>query len=489
VARVRHVELPAAAAGAPAVVALAEAYKRRGGFLVGKTGLHGRLDAILDSVTDDPFVREWWAAAAGRNTAALTRLLARPEVARMSSRELSSLADGLADHSFGNREALGTLLREAYVRFPGEFWVNFRLGTTERSKLSRSQRVRHLSAAIAARPRSATARVMLASELREETKNDPSVGRLLRGAAEADPTSAWPHFMLGRFAREDGTWPEVTAAFRDAVRADPDVGFFMVAVNLLDDRLSFPWPVEEGPTDAEIEEFLSALIVLSPDHPGGYQLRGEYLYNVKHDCRGALADARKARSLMSPDYPLRPMLETQLADLEHLSRWEAMLPEVLRGEWSVSGRACAELAMYCSGFERKYALAADFAGRAMTSPDFDRDWTRIIQFAGWAVRAGLGQGADGAALSPDERARHRKQALEWLRGVLRTAKRPSASNYARAIRANPDLPTIGEPAELAKLPPEERAEWQTFWAGLAVPKPKPKPGPPEPAPPPRGKMS
>ena len=44
----------------------------------------------------------------------------------MTSRELSSLADGLNPFS-GPSEVLGHFLAIAQERFPGEFWVHFRL--------------------------------------------------------------------------------------------------------------------------------------------------------------------------------------------------------------------------------------------------------------------------------------------------------------------------------------------------------------------------
>ena len=85
--------------------------------LLRKTGPYARLAAILKAVTDDSFTREWWDTVgrlggvsysgplsssikwnkADRNGAIqkLKEMIKRPEFGRLSSRELSSLADGL----------------------------------------------------------------------------------------------------------------------------------------------------------------------------------------------------------------------------------------------------------------------------------------------------------------------------------------------------------------------------------------------------------
>ena len=194
--------------------------------------LRDRLGAVLDAVTEDPFAREWWAAAGRRDAAALKALLARPELGRMSSRELSSLADGLADAEGDDKEVFAAFLHAAYDRFPGDFWVNFRLASSEslnRNGKDEEERViRHLSAAVAARPRSAVARVVLGSALCEQQKGDPTGLRLLHGAAELDPDAPWAHLFLGWMAMEEANFADAARAFERAVRADPDTAFVMI---------------------------------------------------------------------------------------------------------------------------------------------------------------------------------------------------------------------------------------------------------------------
>src|SRR5262249_5351679 len=128
-------------------------------------------------------------------------------------------------------EVMLPLLRGAYLRFPGEFWVNFRLGTilvlarADETDLSPSDQLRHLSAAVAARPRSVAARIALGTRLLAKDRNDPTGLALVRGAAELDPRSPWPHLVLGEEALRAGNWPEARAAFLKCVSLDPDLAF------------------------------------------------------------------------------------------------------------------------------------------------------------------------------------------------------------------------------------------------------------------------
>ncbi len=395
----------------------------------------------------------------------------------MSSREMSSLADGLADLPSGGQEVLAELLRTAYDRFPGEFWVNFRLAASRGMGMGseeKAESIRYLSAAVAARPRSTIARVALGSELWELRKDDPTGPRMVRGAAELDPTSVWPHIVLGYIAVETGSWDEAFREYGQAIRAEADIGFFMAHTFLyiMARRDDIP-PLPEGP----FVRFLDGLVADHPDHPGGYDLRAEFLMK-KGDHGAALGDYRAAKVRMRPDYPRRIFVITQLDTLEPQARWMGKLPAVLRGELKpTTGDEFAELAGYCAGFERKYATAARFAAEAMDAfPDLRRNVLQVERFAGWAVQAAVGKGPDAADLSDSERSRLRRQALTWIREATeRTPElRRLAASQAEVI---PDLAPVLDPRELAKLPPGERVEWERLWLDLrpAV-APLPRPG-------------
>src|SRR5262249_13740963 len=155
----------------------------------------------------------------------------------------------------------------AYDRFPGEFWVHFRLARYE--PLSRSGKVdpnerqertlRHLTAAVAARPGSAVARTALAMHLLEQRKDDPAARRILRGAAEVDPTSPWPHLVLGMAAADEANLAESLPPLRECVRIDPDTGFFAIhttIAKLFPRGANTPKPLP----DDELARFIDGLI-------------------------------------------------------------------------------------------------------------------------------------------------------------------------------------------------------------------------------------
>lgn len=239
--------------------------------------------------------------------------------------------------------------------------------------------------------------------------------------------------------------------------------------------LTLSGPGSPGPTTEQANLTCAALIEVSPEHPGGYALRGSFRMR-QSDFRDALADLRKAKSLGRPEQaPLNT--RSQLPRLEQMARWEQKLPAVLRGEVRpANGAEFAELAGYCAGFERRFVLAARFAGEALAAdPKLYASPTQVCEFAGWSVRAGVGDGVDAASLTPEERAALRRRALAWLReGALRLPQQ-MAGTYSFLLRDTPDLRAVRDTTELAKLPPRERAAWGRFWADVRAGLPKPKP--------------
>jgi serine/threonine-protein kinase len=131
------------------------------------------------------------------------------------------------------------------------------------------------------------------------------------------------------------------------------------------------------------------------------------------------------------------------------------------GACQFADRPLAAAGLYADAFATDPRLAADFrAGRRAAA-------------AVAAARAGCGRGADSVGLSAVGRAEWRARAREWLRADLAAWERalkadPAAREpLARALafwRADPDLAGLREPAELEKLPADERGEWVAFWS-------------------------
>ena len=92
--------------------------------------------------------------------------------------------------------------------------------------------------------------------------------------------------------------------------------------------------------------------------------------------------------------------------------------------------------------------------------------------------AGCGLGEDGRGLSDAERARWRRQALEWLRADLaawaKTLESDSESSRDLAKEMltlwliEPDVARLREAGALINLPADEREEWASLWGEVRL---------------------
>ena len=94
-----------------------------------------------------------------------------------------------------------------------------------------------------------------------------------------------------------------------------------------------------------------------------------------------------------------------------------------------------------------------------------------------ASLAATGKGKDVDKLQDEDRAKFRKQALDWLRADLTLCRKQNQSrNVKEAIllseklpqwQRNPNLAGVRDPKELAGLTKEEQEPWQQLWTDLA----------------------
>jgi serine/threonine-protein kinase len=90
-----------------------------------------------------------------------------------------------------------------------------------------------------------------------------------------------------------------------------------------------------------------------------------------------------------------------------------------------------------------------------------------------AARAAADRGPEHAPIGESERAAKRRQALDWMRANLTLATK--LLNDGKVVGAppilwqtHPDLASVRDPRELAKLPDAEREQWQKLWADVAA---------------------
>jgi serine/threonine-protein kinase len=197
---------------------------------------------------------------------------------------------------------------------------------------------------------------------------------------------------------------------------------------------------------------------------------------------GQVTEARKtlAAAVLAHDWRANQAREAS-GWLFHVLRREAErmilpdLPAFLEGKHQPTDND-ERLALFglCQATNRNLAAARLYADALADAPELVKERGRSRYHAAVAaVEAGFGRG-DAAALSETERARWRRQALEWLLAELAADvetldHRPASASGAvwpvtTHWQANPDLNRLRDPAELDRLPVAERKDWLALWA-------------------------
>jgi hypothetical protein len=162
-------------------------------------------------------------------------------------------------------------------------------------------------------------------------------------------------------------------------------------------------------------------------------------------------------------------------------RVEPKLPRILAGEVQpVSVAEWLEYAKLCQLKQLHAGAAQLYAKTFADEPKFadDRKVQHRSNAACSAALAGSGQGKDADKLDDQERARWRKQALEWLRadltayGRLLEAGKPEDRTLVRQRlehwRQDRDLTGLRDKDAVAKWPAEEREACQKLWADVEM---------------------
>jgi serine/threonine-protein kinase len=170
-----------------------------------------------------------------------------------------------------------------------------------------------------------------------------------------------------------------------------------------------------------------------------------------------------------------------VAEAEELVKREAKLPDFLAGKGPPADNrerlgllAICQLQRRCVAAARLYADA--FAADAKLADDLKASLR--YNAACNAALAAAGQGIDADKLDDKERARWRKQAIQWLRADLdgwdkrlaagmpevRQTVRETLQNWQR----DADLAGVRDPQALMKLPAAEQEVCRKLWADVAA---------------------
>jgi serine/threonine-protein kinase len=284
----------------------------------------------------------------------------------------------------------------------------------------------------------------------------------LRAATALGP--AYPGLLqeLGQLLRAQGQPEEAIQVFQKAATPDPRY------LSLFDGKAARPrltlTPIEGG----------DPALIAAVDGQAAALLD-----------QGRFAEARAAvQRLLELDKKEagRRTRRRQLDLCDTLLAVDARLPAILAGTERPTEVATQQaLAEWCLTHKRLTATAASFYTSALsTQPSLADDLEAGHRFhaACAAALAGCGVGQDAARLDDRQRAALRKQALDWLTAEQsawaerhrrgRPGDRTVAATALRSWKGNEALAGVrGEPA-LARLPADERRDWEALWARVAT---------------------
>jgi serine/threonine protein kinase/Flp pilus assembly protein TadD len=231
----------------------------------------------------------------------------------------------------------------------------------------------------------------------------------------------------------------------------------------------------------EAEQEYREALRLKPDFPEAHANLGNLLA-AQGKLSAALREMQRAEQLLPRGNPHLPMIRASAHRFQKLVELERKLPDLL--EHKVEPADAAEgltAAWLCQQpYQRLYAASARFYADAFAAERKladDLGNGHRYNAACAAALAGRGQGQDADKLDGNERARLRRQALDWLRADLEAwgrllDKEPDKLRQVlvRQMRHwldDPDLAGVRGPQALAKLPEPERQPWQKLWDDVA----------------------
>ena len=362
----------------------------------------------------------------------------------------SNPRDGKAHYNLGVMLLNQRQLDEAAVEFQkaidieGDFAAaHNNLGITlfEQGKLADA--VAQFRKGLALNPGDAATHNNLGFVLKRQHKLDEAIGEF-RAAVAADPkhTSAW--YNLGTALYDDGKLEEALAAFQEAAKLDPK--------------------------DVKIPDALA-----------------EVFFRL-----GKIAPARdslrRSLELCPKDDPRRARIAADLRDCERMLELEKRLPQILTGQVQPAGAGeRLAYANLCYRTNRPAAAARFYADAFGTDPKLadDPKAGRRYNASCCAARAGCGQGSDAKKLDDKERARWRRQALDWLKADLvaygkllengEPKDRTQVQQRLEHWQQDGDLAGIREPAAVSRLPGEEQQACRKLWAEVEALRQKAQP--------------
>ncbi len=332
-------------------------------------------------------------------------------------------------------------------------------------------------------------------------------GKMAEGVAAAregvrlNPGSEWTHWNLGWALQGQRDWDGSIAAYREAIRLKPntsdtvyDLAYSLEQKGLLDEAIAeyrkaiqlAPWYADahnnlgwvlyrKGKTDDAITSYREA-IACDPKHVRAHNNLGDALKD-KGELEQAIASYRKADELD----PKASWAHTRAATAQRLAAARDKFPAFQDGSYTpATTEERLVLVEWCQYKKLHHTAAGLYATAFIADPKLADDLKAAHRYnaACAAALAAAGQGEEAARLDDNERARLRKQALDWLGAdlVLRRnqlesgqpADRATVKSKLRYWQRDAQLAGIREKAVLDKLPADEQKPFTRFWSDVAA---------------------
>ena len=323
--------------------------------------------------------------------------------------------------------------------------------------------------AIAVKPDLAEAHANLAEMLRLQNRLEEAAEEVSQ-AIDLGPNFAEAHVCLGRVRADQNRFVEAEGAYRRAIELKPsfvrphiDLGILLMRQARIDEAI----------------EVHRRLVKLSPEYAEGLCNLGQLLQQ-RGDFVEALAAFQRAHELGSRrrDWPY-PTAQW-VAAVERLASLDANLTAVLAGQVMPADAAeRIDLAGICLDYKRKYLAAARWFTEAFAmSPELAEDLGagRRYRAARAAAQAADGKGDDAGQLDAPERARWRKQAIDWLNGdlvlwgkQLESSPPESHTIIRQALRnwqQDAAFASLHNRAQVAEFPMAEQEMCRKLWADI-----------------------
>jgi serine/threonine protein kinase/Flp pilus assembly protein TadD len=338
------------------------------------------------------------------------------------------------------------------------------LGNALLSKHRPDEAIKEYGEAIRLKPDYPTAHCNLGIALQEKGRLEDAI-KEYRKAIDLDKDLPDAHNNLGSAVAIQGRLDDAIDEFREAIRLTKDhaEAHFNLGTALF----------HKGRLDEAMDEYREA-IRIKKDHPDFHCNLGVVLNN-KGRFDDAVAEYREAIRLKKG----YPRARDYLGQTERLIQLDAMLPKVLSRQVQTNNASDrAELAGLCQQYKGLYVVAVRlycdaFAADPALAEKLGSPASRY-DAACAAALAGCGQGNDADQTDDKERARLRRQALDWLRADLAAYRQllakepdkigPVVNERMQQWLADKDFVHVRGSEALDKLPEAERREWQKLWS-------------------------